>query len=151
MFAKKNGRVSFRSNKRSNYRKKNNSYLNNNPHSKGNVSQLYEKYFKLAKEAFSSGDKIQSEYFYQFADHYTRLMNELGLKSFNNENSSELINEKKIQNEDKIQSENKINESKEKNIILDQSEKSENYLEESSESIEEISFIAKPARKKILK
>ena len=101
MFAKKNGRVSFRSNKRSNYRKTN-SYSNHKPRAKGNASQLYEKYFKLAKEASSSGDKIQSEYYYQFAYHYTRLMNELGLKSFSSENSPELINEKNIQSEEKI-------------------------------------------------
>ena len=151
MFAKKNGRVSFRSNKRSNYRKNTNSYLNNKPRAKGNVSQLYEKYFKLAKEASSSGDKIQSEYFYQFADHYARLMNEMGLKSFSNEDSPELINEKKIQSEEKV---NEDNEDKEKNISVDESNEnteSENYLEESSESIEDVPFIAKPARKKTLK
>ena len=155
MFAKKNGRVSFRSNKRSNYRKTN-SYSNHKPRAKGNVSQLYEKYFKLAKEASSSGDKIQSEYYYQFADHYTRLMNELGLKSFVNEESEELISEKRIQSEDKINTSNEknitLNESNkkdEKNILLDESNEVENHLEESSESIEEVSFIAKPAKKKL--
>ena len=68
MFAKKTGRVSFRSNKRSNYRK-NNLYSNNKPRHKGNIPQLHDKYSKLAKEASSSGDKIQSEYYFQFADH----------------------------------------------------------------------------------
>ena len=46
---------------------------------KGNVSQQYNKYLKLAKEAFRSGDRIQSEYYYQFTDHYYRLMIELGI------------------------------------------------------------------------
>ena len=86
MFAKKTGRVSFR-NKRSNYRKNTSSYLNNKPRSKGNIVQLHDKYSKLAKEASSSGDKIQSEYYFQCADHYFRLMNELEQKSFNTENS----------------------------------------------------------------
>ena len=82
MFAKKNGRISFRSNKRSNYKKNINPYSNNKPRTKGSVSQLYEKYHKLAKEASSTGDRTQSEYYYQFADHYSRLMIESGLNSF---------------------------------------------------------------------
>ena len=49
---------------------------------------------KLAKEASSSGDRIQAEYYYQFADHYSfRLMN--GIKTYarkvNTENSTESI------------------------------------------------------------
>ena len=81
MFAKKNGRVSFRSNRRPNYKKNSGTYSNSRPRTKGNVSQLYEKYNKLGIEAASSGDRVQSEYYYQFADHYSRLMTELGIKS----------------------------------------------------------------------
>ena len=150
MYAKKNGRVSFRSNKRSHYKKNTNPYLNNKLRSKGNISQLFEKYSKLAKEASSSGDRIQSEYYYQFADHYSRLMIEFGLKSFNNENSSdnnenssESVGEKIFQNEEQVYK------SKEKNISLNENEKnkSENSLENNSDSIGEVSFIAKPAKK----
>ena len=156
MFAKKTGRVSFR-NKRSNYRKNTNSYsssyLSNKPRAKGNAVQLHDKYSKLAKEAFSSGDKTQSEYYYQFADHYFRLMNELEQKSFNAENSLESINQTIIPNEDKIKenNEDKIKENKEKNISVDEIDESENSLEESSESIEKVSFIAQPAKKKSIK
>ena len=100
MYAKRNGRVSFRSNKRPHYKKNTNSYLNNKSRPKGNITQLYEKYSKLAKEASSSGDRIQSEYYYQFADHYSRLMIEFGLKSFNNTDSSESVDEKILQNEE---------------------------------------------------
>ena len=144
MFAKRNGSISFRSNKRSNYKKNTNPYSNNRPRSKGNISQLYEKYSKLAKEASSSGDRIQAEYYFQFADHYSRLMAELGLKSFNNENILESAGEKTSLSEEQI--------NKEKNISLNENEKnkSENILEKSSvssDSIETVSFIAKPAKK----
>ena len=144
MFAKKNGRISFRSNKRSNYKKNTNPYSNNRPRAKGNISQLYEKYSKLAKEASSSGDRIQAEYYFQFADHYSRLMVEFGLKSYNNENSLESVGEKTSLSEEQILK------NKEKNISLNENEKnkSENILEKSSEdSIETVSFIAKPAKK----
>jgi len=143
MFAKRNGSISFRSNKRSNYKKNINPYSNNRPRSKGSISQLYDKYCKLAKEASSSGDRIQAEYYYQFADHYSRLMTELGLKSFNNENIVESVDEKIIQNEEQIFK------SKEKNISLNENQKNknENILEKSSDSIETVSFIAKPVKK----
>ena len=149
MFANKNGRISFRSNKRSNYRKNTNSYsssyLSNKPRAKGNIVQLHDKYSKLAKEASSSGDKIQSEYYFQCADHYFRLMNELEQKSFNTENSLESTSQTIIPNEDEIK------ENKEKNISVNEIDESENSLEESSESIEKVSFIAKPIKKKSIK
>ena len=141
MFAKKNARVSFRSNRRSNYKK--HIGINNKLRSKGNVSQLYEKYSKLAKEASSSGDRIQSEYYYQFADHYSRVMTELGLKSFGNENKTESIEDKTTQNEEPI------SQSKEKDDSLNENEKdtSTEILEKDSDSIETVSFIAEPAKK----
>ncbi len=41
-----------------------------------NASRLIEKYANLAREALSSGDKILSENYYQFSDHYLRILNE---------------------------------------------------------------------------
>ena len=41
-----------------------------------NASRLMEKYNNLAREALSSGDKILSESYYQFSDHYLRILNE---------------------------------------------------------------------------
>ena len=52
MYTKKNGRVSYRSGKRSNF-KRNNTYVNKS-RNKGNVTQQYNKYYKLAKDAFTS-------------------------------------------------------------------------------------------------
>ena len=86
MYTKKNGRIAYRSHRRQNHKRINN-FSNGKNRNKGNVSQLCLKYLKLAKEASSSGDRIQAEYYYQISDHYSRLMAELGLKSFNSENS----------------------------------------------------------------
>ena len=41
-----------------------------------NPSRLIEKYNNLAREALSTGDKILSESYYQFSDHYLRVLNE---------------------------------------------------------------------------
>ena len=38
-----------------------------------NASKLIEKYTELAKEALSNGDKILSENYYQYADHFLRI------------------------------------------------------------------------------
>ena len=39
-----------------------------------NASKLVEKYTELAKEALSNGDKIMSENYYQYADHFVRIL-----------------------------------------------------------------------------
>ena len=77
MYTKKNGRMTYKSNRRPNF-KRNNNFLPKN-RNKGNITQQYNKYLKLAKDTFSSGDRIQAEYYYQFTDHYYRLMVELGI------------------------------------------------------------------------
>ena len=43
---------------------------------RGNAPQVYEKYLSLARDAHSSGDRIASESYYQFAEHYFRIMND---------------------------------------------------------------------------
>ena len=45
-----------------------------------NASKLIEKYNNLAREALSGGDKILSENYLQHADHFTRVLNEKGVK-----------------------------------------------------------------------
>ena len=86
MYTKKNGRVSYRSGKRSNF-KRNNTFVNKS-RNKGNVTQQYNKFLKLAKEASSSGDRIQSELYYQYTDHYYRVMMEMGITFEDQEVSS---------------------------------------------------------------
>tara|TARA_Y100001958_G_C20984408_1_gene374347 strand:+ start:349 stop:720 length:372 start_codon:yes stop_codon:yes gene_type:complete len=74
-----------------------------------NASRLVEKYNNLAREALSTGDRILSESYFQFSDHYLRVLNEKeknqnslshDKNKSNNENSNEIkqekIEEKKI-------------------------------------------------------
>lgn len=42
--------------------------------SRGNPQQFVEKYLTLARDAASSGDPISAENYYQYADHYYRLV-----------------------------------------------------------------------------
>lgn len=44
---------------------------------RGNPKQLIEKYKNQAREALQAGDRTQAEYFFQFADHYYRVMSEM--------------------------------------------------------------------------
>ena len=41
---------------------------------RGNAPQLLEKYRKLAQDAHQNGDRVQAEYYLQFADHYFRVL-----------------------------------------------------------------------------
>jgi hypothetical protein len=41
---------------------------------RGNAAQLLEKYKNLARESQMSGDRVQTEYYLQFADHYFRVL-----------------------------------------------------------------------------
>ena len=43
---------------------------------RGNAPQVYEKYLSLARDASSSGDRILAEGFFQYAEHYFRIMND---------------------------------------------------------------------------
>ena len=100
MYKKNNGRTTYKSSRRPSF-KKTGGYQSYKGRNKGNVSQQYNKYLKLAKEAFRSGDRVQSEYYYQFTDHYYRLMVELGITiddniqidESNKSSSDEQINE----------------------------------------------------------
>jgi hypothetical protein len=44
--------------------------------SRGNANQLHEKYKTLARDAQMQGDRVNTEYYLQFADHYFRVLNE---------------------------------------------------------------------------
>ena len=43
---------------------------------RGNAAQLLEKYKNMARDAQLSGDRVQSEYYLQFAEHYYRSLGE---------------------------------------------------------------------------
>ena len=50
---------------------------------RGNVQQLNEKYNNLGNDAASNDDKVLSETYYQFADHYHRLLREIEIANEN--------------------------------------------------------------------
>lgn len=43
---------------------------------RGNATQLLEKYKSMARDAQLAGDRVQTEYYLQFADHYYRVLGE---------------------------------------------------------------------------
>ena len=137
----------YRSGKRSNF-KRNNTFINKS-RNKGNVTQQYNKYLKLAKEASSSGDRIQSELYYQYTDHYYRVMVELGISFEENDGSeNKSIENKPVEVEEKDSSkEEELPEEKNINLKEDLQEDSKEDLE----SIESIPFISDPPKKKSTK
>ena len=59
-----------------------------------NAPKLIEKYSNLAREALSNGDKILSENYYQYAEHFIRVLGEKEALYEKNQKSKEAINEK---------------------------------------------------------
>ena len=146
MYKKNNGRTTYKSNRRTGY-KKTGSYQSFKHRNKGNVSQQYNKYSKLAKEAFTSGDRILSEYYYQYTDHYYRMMVELGINV--EENDINLESKYKDFKENKIdKSEHSEEDITQANDLESNTKNDSPPEEENIESIESIPFIAEPAKKK---
>ena len=141
MYTKKNGRMTYKTNRRPNF-KRNNNYSSKG-RNKGNVTQQYNKYLKLAKDTFSAGDRIQAEYYYQFTDHYYRLMQELGINFDDQDNLIEsrddspenIVSENKKENKQSLDGDKEINKEEEENDSVD-------------DSIESIPFISEPVKKK---
>ena len=143
MYTKKNGRMTYKSNRRPNF-KRNNNFVHKN-RNKGNITQQYNKYLKLAKDTFSSGDRIQAEYYYQFTDHYYRLMIELGINledQYNTDETKSSNNEST--NIDEIKEVSVENNSK----LVDDELKNQDEDEYEDASIESVPFISEPAKKK---
>ena len=139
MYTKKNGRMTYKSNRRPNF-KRNNNYVPKN-RNKGNITQQYNKYLKLAKDTFSSGDRIQAEYYYQFTDHYYRLMVELGI----NLEDQDTMDEIKLSNNENLSVDQiKDTSSSEDAKFVDDDTKNEDI----DSSIESVPFISEPVKKK---
>ena len=139
MYTKKNGRMTFKSNRRPNFKRNNN--FASKSRSKGNITQQYNKYLKLAKDTFSSGDRIQAEYYYQFTDHYYRLMMEFGI-NLEDQDSSEDV---KVVNNESVNSDENKEASNADSQKLEEEETKDNDVEQ---SIESVPFISEPVKKK---
>ena len=57
----------------SDFGNKENGFRRKSNRNNGNVEKLITKYNELAREALSNGDKILSENYYQYADHFLRI------------------------------------------------------------------------------
>jgi hypothetical protein len=141
MYTKKSGRMTYKTNRRPNF-KRNNNYAPK-ARNKGNVTQQYNKYLKLAKDTFSTGDRIQAEYYYQFTDHYYRLMLELGINLEDQENSEDL---KSTDSENVILEDAK--KSSENDNDNEKTELENAKDEEIDQTIESVPFISEPIKKK---
>ena len=139
MYTKKNGRMTFKSNRRPNFKRNNN--FASKSRSKGNITQQYNKYLKLAKDSFSSGDRIQAEYYYQFTDHYYRLMMEFGI----NLEEQDLSEDVKVLNNESVNSDENKEASNEDSQKLEEEETKDNDVDQ---SIESVPFISEPVKKK---
>ena len=139
MYTKKSGRMTYKTNRRPNF-KRNNNYAPKG-RNKGNVTQQYNKYLKLAKDTFSSGDRIQAEYYYQFTDHYYRLMLELGISVEDQENSEE----NNLADSDSLNSEDIKISSEDENVKTELEQTKDDDIDQ---SIESVPFISEPVKKK---
>tara|TARA_B100000965_G_C19286510_1_gene623899 strand:+ start:207 stop:641 length:435 start_codon:yes stop_codon:yes gene_type:complete len=138
MYTKKSGRMTYKSNRRPNFKR--NSNFVSKGRNKGNVTQQYNKYLKLAKDTFSAGDRIQAEYYYQFTDHYYRLMQEMGIN----------LDDQDISTESKNASEN-VNSDEDKEVSSNEDvnlESNKSNEEDIDQSIQSIPFISEPVKKK---
>ena len=140
MYTKKSGRMTYKTNRRPNFKRSNNNYSSKG-RNKGNVTQQYNKYLKLAKDTFSAGDRIQAEYYYQFTDHYYRLMQELGINLDDHDN---LLESRDGSSENIISANEKLN-----NQSTESDTETNNHEDDVvDDSIESIPFISEPVKKK---
>ena len=132
----KNFRNNFRRSRYKNYQDRNNhknengikmigdmtnvsNIVRNSGRNNHNASKLIEKYSNLAREALSNGDKILSENYYQYAEHFIRVLGEKEALYDKNQKSKEIINEKtessqkNINNLDSNSTEKSVNSNKE--------------------------------------
>ena len=117
---------------------------------RGNVQQLNEKYNNLGNDAASNDDKVLSETYYQFADHYHRLLKEIEIanenKNFNGlklDDAEEKDNNLETDNESKpSRKQRSINAKiKEDEKRINKSNDSELELTESENKIKDVNFL----------
>ena len=66
---------------------------------RGNAAQLLEKYKNLARDAQTQGDRVMTEYYHQFADHYFRVLAETRSR-FEDQNQHQQHRRQRFDNED---------------------------------------------------
>ncbi|PPR40305.1 MAG: hypothetical protein CFH30_00874 [Alphaproteobacteria bacterium MarineAlpha8_Bin1] len=67
--------------------------LTNNPNRpRGSLSKVLEKYITMAQDANSNGDRVVAENYYQYAEHYQRLINQVGDKKNTHDAKNNSVN-----------------------------------------------------------
>ncbi|MFC3050634.1 DUF4167 domain-containing protein [Kordiimonas pumila] len=81
---------------------------NNRPDNRvrGNPKQSLEKYKNQAREALQSGDRMMAEYYFQFADHYQRVLNEMQGNNRDNDSDNDSDNQNQNHNQHQNQNQN---------------------------------------------
>ena len=83
-----------------------------------NASKLVEKYNNLAREALANEDKILSESYFQYADHFTRVLGEREKNQSIKEINNSATNKVQVSSNEKNKTDLEINkESEKKNTI----------------------------------
>ena len=88
--------------------------LNRNNH---NASKLVEKYNNLAREALVNEDKILSESYFQYADHFTRVLNEKEKNQSTKEINNSATDKVHVSSEEKNKTNLETNKELEKNTV----------------------------------
>ena len=103
---------------------------------RGNVQQLNEKYNNLGNDAASNDDKVLSETYYQFADHYHRLLKEIEITN-ENKNINGFKSDDTYEKEHNIEVDDEIKPSrKERSIKAQIKEDEERSLKRESADLE---------------
>ena len=85
--------------------------LNRNNH---NASKLVEKYNNLAREALANEDKILSESYFQYADHFMRVLNEKEKNQSTKEINNSATDKVHVSSEEKNETNSEANKELEK-------------------------------------
>ena len=82
-----------------------------------NASKLIEKYNNLAREALANEDKILSESYFQYADHFTRVLSEREKNKPINEIKTSVTNKIHVNSEKKNETDLEVNKEVEKKTV----------------------------------
>ena len=110
---------------------------NNVPKSRGGLLKAFDRYTTMAQDATSNGDRIVAENYYQYAEHYQRLINQINpnekLKSNNNSSQN---TEEKIDINKPSRTERAINAKNERISKVDSDQKQTNQQNSNEKSKE---------------
>lgn len=157
--SKQRGRSHGRSNNNFNKNNLNNCFDSNGPGGRirGTVQQIIEKYLLLARDANAQNDRILAENYYQYAEHYNRIINNILPPPVIKPDEATELQELKIENQletVKVEAENNNKIIKDEPIAVEapsitkkprkKKEHTAQLKETSKNMIQEVGFLTKP-------